>query len=200
MIDVAKRLFVCMLLLTACSGLPRVSRVDSDKSYDLSGYWNDADVKIVANSLIGQCLSSGRIAEFVGKTGRLPVIIMGSFKNKSDEHIDTGILTKRFEAAILNSGKADFVASANEREEIRRERIEQQSFASENSAKRLANETAADFIFQGTVRTIVDSNGPETVRTYYVNAELIDVETHRKIWVGDDSSIKKLIKRSSIRY
>lgn len=194
------RFLICLLLFSSCSGLPRVSRVDADKSYDLSGYWNDTDMKIVANSLIEQCLESVRISEFAAKTGRLPVIIMGTFKNRSDEHIDTGILIKRLEAAILNSGKAEFVASSDERAEIRQERIEQQTYSSEETAKRLANEVAADFILQGTVRSIVDSNGSETVRTYYVNAELIDVETHKKIWVGDDSSIKKLITRSSVRY
>ena len=189
-----------ILILTSCAGVPKVSRVEADQSYDLSGYWNDSDVKIVAKSLIEQCLSSGRISNFIRDEGRLPVIIVGSFKNKSDEHIDTGILVKRFETAILNSGKADFVASAGDREEIRRERIEQQTYASEDTAKRIANETAADFILQGTVRSIVDSNGQKTVRTYYVDAELIDVETNKKIWVGDDASIKKLIERPLVRY
>ena len=58
--------------------------------------------------------------------GALPVVIVGSYRNKSDEHIDTEILTKKLEAALVNSGKVDFVASSSEREEIRAERKDQQ--------------------------------------------------------------------------
>ena len=46
----------------------------------------------------------------------------------------------------------------------------------------------------GSVKTIVDAVSGKSTRTYYVTAELIDIETNRKLWAGEDSSIKKLIK------
>ena len=52
----------------------------------------------------------------------------------------------------------------------------------------------------GAVKTIIDSNGNQSTRTYYVTAELIDIETNRKLWAGEDSSIKKLIKKPNYRY
>ena len=104
------------------------------------------------------------------------------------------ISNKKFEIALLNSGKVDFVASSSERAEIRTERNEQQSFASEATAKSIGNETGADFMLIGAVKTIVDSISGQSARTYYVTAELIDIETNRKLWAGEDSSIKKLIK------
>ena len=187
------------LLLAGCSSTPEVTRVDSSTQTDLSGYWNDTDVRIVCESLISECLGSARVAQFESKNRRLPVVIVGTFKNDSDEHIDTSIITKKMETAIINSGKAEFVASKNERGEIRTERDEQQSFASEATAKALANETGADFMLIGSVKTIVDKAGKTATRTYFVYGELIEIETNKKVWVGENSEIKKVIKTPSAK-
>lgn len=191
--------FAVAVAAVSCSSTPEVTRVDSSTQTDLSGYWNDTDVRIVCETLINDCLASPRVAQFEKKTGNLPVVIVGSFRNQSDEHIDTSIITKRMETAILNSGKAEFVASSSERGELRDERQEQQSWASEESAKALANETGADFMMIGSVKTIVDRAGKTATRTYFVYAELIDVESNRKIWIGENSSIKKVIKTPSAK-
>ena len=182
------------VLFSGCSSTPQVTRVASDTQTDLSGYWNDTDVRIVSESIIKDCLSSPRVAQFQKDKGKLPVVIVGTFKNDSDEHIDTSIITKKMESAIINSGKADFVASKSERSEIRDERQEQQSWSSEDTAKAIANETGADFMLIGSVKTMVDKAGKVATRTYYVYAELIDVESNKKIWVGSNEEIKKVIK------
>lgn len=180
-----------------CASTKTVRRIDASTQTDLSGYWNDTDVRIVAENLISQCVNAPSIAAFAYGKKREPVVILGTFKNQSDEHIDTSILSKKFEIALLNSGKVDFVASSSERGEIRVERNEQQMYASEATAKSIANETGADFMLIGSVKTIVDSDSREATRTYYVTAELIDIETNRKLWAGEDSSIKKLIRKPS---
>lgn len=190
---------VFLVFLAACSSAPEVTRLDASTQTDLSGYWNDTDVRIVSESLIADCVSSPRIQAFRAENGRLPVFIVGTFANESSEHIDTGILTKRLEAAILNSGKADFVASSSERGELRTERTEQQGWASEETAKSLANETGADFMLTGSIRTIVEQADKTTVRTYYVYAELTDIETNRRIWIGENNEIKKMIEAPGFR-
>ncbi len=200
----------CITLIASCAvflpvflascATTNVSRVSSDTVIDLSGYWNDTDVRLAAEQIIELCVASPRIAAFPAKhSGKLPVIIIGSYRNKSDEHIDTEILTKKLEAALINSGKADFVASMAERDEVRAERMDQQIHASEKTAKTLANETAADFMMQGSVKTIVDSDGRTMTRTYFIDTELINIENNTKIWVDSNSNIKKVIKRPGAR-
>jgi len=186
-------------ILSGCASTPQVTRVSSDTQTDLSGYWNDSDVRIVSDSIIADCLNSPRVAQFEKDTGALPVIIVGTFKNDSDEHIDTSIITKKMEAAIINSGKADFVASKSERSEIRDERQEQQSWASEETAKAIANEAGADFMLIGSVKTMVDKSGKYATRNYYVYAELINVESNKKVWMGSNEEIKKVIKTPSAK-
>lgn len=194
--------FICafMLFFTGCySTSVNVERVDADTAIDLSGYWNDTDIRIVADSLIKECVNAPAIENYIRNERMLPVVIVGSFKNDTDEHIDTSILVKKFEAALINSGRVDFVASSSERQEIREERIEQQEWASEETAKRLANEYGADFMLIGSVKTTVDMVDNKTVRTYFVYAELIDIETNRKLWMGENSEIKKVITKSDYR-
>lgn len=194
-------LFLATLFLavSGCSSTPQVSRVSADTQTDLSGYWNDTDLRIVSESLLDDCLSSPRVAQFQRQKGRLPVIIVGAFRNASDEHIDTSLITKKMETVLLNSGKADFVASSSERGEIRDERTQQQSWASEETAKALANELGADFMLIGSVRTVVDRAGNLSTRTYFVYAELVEIESNRKVWIGENSEIKKIIRRPSAR-
>ena len=184
----------------SCYTYGGVTRVDSSVQTDLSGYWNDTDVRIVCESLIADCLASPRLRAFAQERGRPPVFVVGRFANESSEHIDTGVIAKRMEAAILNSGRAEFVASAYERDDIRLERGEQQGWASEESAKSIANETGADFMLTGSIRTIVERAGTTTARSYYVYAELTDIETNRKIWIGENSEIKKIVESPQYRF
>jgi uncharacterized protein (TIGR02722 family) len=186
---------VVLIFLAACSSNPKVSRVDADTRTDLSGYWNNTDVTIVCNSLIDSFLKSPRVTEFITRKGDIPVILVGSFRNESDEHIDTAIITAVMEQALFDSGKALPVAGGAARGELRAERTEQQSYASEETAAALARELGADFLLTGAVRTIVDRAGKTTTRTYYVSAELSDIETTARLWMGQNNEIKKVIVR-----
>jgi uncharacterized protein (TIGR02722 family) len=180
----------------SCSSNPKVTRVDADTQTDLSGYWNDTDVRIVCDSLIQACLESPRVSQEIARKGRLPVILIGRFRNDSDEHIDTSIISKTMEIAIFNSGKADFVAGGDNREELRSERQDQQSNASENTAAALGNETGADFLLTGSVKTIVDQDrtGRTSTRTYFVSAEMTNIETNTRLWMDQNDEIKKVIR------
>jgi uncharacterized protein (TIGR02722 family) len=184
---------ISVLAFTACSS---VKRVDAEKQIDLSGYWNDTDVRIVCEALIKDCLNSPRVDQAIrAKDGKKPVVLVGRFRNESDEHIDTAIISSIMEAAIFNSGRLDFVAGGVTRDELRAERQDQQGNASEATTAALVNETGADFLFTGTVRTIIDRVDKKTVRAYFVNAEMSNIETNQRMWMGQNSEIKKVITR-----
>jgi uncharacterized protein (TIGR02722 family) len=186
---------IIFLLLAGCA-TTKVSRVDSNTQTDLSGYWNDKDVRIVCESLINDCLSSPRVNQAIRAMGnKTPTVIVGNFRNESSEHIDTAIISSIMETTIFNSGKMDFVAGGAAREALRTERQDQQGNASEGTAAALAKETGADFMLLGTVRTIVDKAGNKSVRTYFVNAEMTSIETNQRIWMGQNTEIKKVITK-----
>ena len=185
---------IVVLLLASCSSAPRVGRVDTAAQHDLSGLWNDTDVRIVCDALIADALRSPRVDQALrAMGGRTPRVIVGDFRNESSEHIDTGIIAITMEAAIFNSGRMDFVAGGDLREALRAERDDQQSHARESTAATLANESGADFMLTGTVRSIVDRADRRSVRTYFVNAEMTNIETNERVWMGTNSEIRKVI-------
>ena len=166
----------------------------------MDGYWNDSDVRIVCESLINDCVSSKTIANYSKVNGRAPVAIVGKISNDSDEHIDTSIVAKRFQNAIINSGVMEFVSDKYEREELREERFDQADNASEKTAKAIGNETGADYMLLGSIKSIVQKEGNKSVRAYFVYAELHDMESNKIVWSGENSNIKKIIKRPSTKF
>jgi len=196
---------ISVLAFSACSSSPSVKRVDSGSRIDLSGYWNDTDVRIICEALIKDLLNSPMVDQAIkakagsSPGGKKPMVLVGRFRNESDEHIDTVIISNTMEVTIFNSGKLDFVAGGSTRDEIRAERQDQQSNASEATASALAKETGADFLLTGTVRTIIDRAGNTTVRTYFVNAEMSNIETNQRMWMGQNSDIKKIITRAKAK-
>jgi uncharacterized protein (TIGR02722 family) len=192
---------LCVLFLLSACGTTNVKRVESGTQKDLSGYWNAVDVKIVCETLINDCLSSQRVnQEITARRNKTPVVIVGRFKNASDEHIDTEIISSTMENVIFNSGKLDFVAGGDTRNDLRIERQEQQGNASEETTAALGKEIGADFMLTGSVRTIVDRDGNRSVRTYYVTAELTNIETNARMWIGQDNSITKVVTRPKNKF
>jgi len=185
------------VLLSACASGPKVSRVDAGTQTDISGYWNDTDVRIVCKALIDDALSNPRVDQAIKAAGgRTPTVIVGRFRNESAEQIDTSIITTIMEQAIFNSGKMDFVAGGNTRDELRAERQEQQSgHTSDATAAGIGKEVGADFMLTGSVKAMVERAGNQTVRTYFVTAEMTNIETNQRMWIGQNSDIKKVIVR-----
>ncbi|MDR2313731.1 MAG: penicillin-binding protein activator LpoB [Spirochaetaceae bacterium] len=177
-----------------------VSRVDADTRIDLSGYWNDTDLRLASDALIKACLETPRLNQFAAARGRLPVIIVGNFKNASDEHMDPSILSQRLEASILNSGRAEFAASGDLRQQIRGERADQQQgYTSDETIAKLGKEVGADFILTGSVKTIVDRYDKTATRSYFITAELTDITTSIRVWIGEYNEIKKVIRNPSVK-
>lgn len=188
------------LLIAGCAGPTRtVSRVSAEEVTDISGNWNDTDSRLVAQQIIKELLYHPWIEDFAMYEGRKPIVIVGSVRNQTQEHIQTSTFIKDIEKELVNSGKVTFVASKKEREEIRGERLEQQSFASDETAKRLAAESGADFMLQGVLQSFIDSSGGVTAKFYQANLELINVENNEKVWMGD-KKIKKIQQKSKAKW
>ncbi|MBI3790397.1 MAG: penicillin-binding protein activator LpoB [Gemmatimonadetes bacterium] len=196
---VPRRAFaVALLALAAACNSTRVSRVDPNAVTDLSGRWNDADSRLVANALIQQSLDAPWARNYAtANGGKQPAVIIGAFRNRSMEHIPVGTFTRDLERAFVNSGSVQIVASKEERGEIRDERADQQQNATAETRARMAREQGARYMLQGDVQTIEDSEGKEKIVYYQIDATLIDLESNAKVWIGQHK-IKKYIERRGI--
>lgn len=195
-------LMSCLLCLSivlfSCSSTPKVTRVAEDEAIDLSGNWNDTDSKLVADEMIADSVARPWLEEFIKNKQNKPRIIVGTVLNKSDEHINTETFTKDLEIALLNTGKATFVADKTQRDEVRSERMDQADFSDPATVKKFGKEIGADFMLKGQINTITDAVQKTTLKYYQVELELIDIETNEKVWIGQ-KKIKKVVGKNKYK-
>jgi len=184
-----------MFLLLAACGSTKVDRVEVDKTIDLSGRWNDSDSRLVSEEMVRDIMDRPWLGNHRSQNqGKIPSVIVGTVRNRSDEHINTQTFVKNLERALVNSGEVDLVADSGERMEIRAERQDQAGHSSEDTAKEEGQEIGADYMLQGSINTISDRLEGKEVKYYQVNLELIQIQTHRKVWLGE-KKIKKLVEK-----
>lgn len=189
-------MLAAVVVLPGCK--TKVERVAVDETIDLSGRWNDTDSQLVSAEMISDLANRPWIEEFVAQHGKKPVVIVGPVRNLSSEHIATETFTKDLERELVNSGRVTFVANPTERNPLREERKQQQTWSSEETQKRLAAETGADYMLLGSINTIIDQEGKESVKFYQINLELVHLESSVKAWLGD-KKIKKYVKKRSLK-
>ncbi|MFO7848684.1 MAG: penicillin-binding protein activator LpoB [Spirochaetia bacterium] len=191
---------VSVLLITGCATSSRtVQRTAADTQIDLSGRWNDTDSRLVSEEMIRDLMNRPWLNNFRSAEGRAPVLIVGTIRNRSSEHIDTDTFIKDIERELVNSGMVRFVAASDEREQIREERLDQQTQAARETIKRLGEETGADFMLQGNISSTTDAIEGKRVVAYQVNLELISIESNEKVWIGS-KEIKKYIEQSKTKW
>jgi uncharacterized protein (TIGR02722 family) len=195
-----KKLLIIALLLpfiAACG--TKVQRLDVETQKDLSGKWNDTDSRMVAETMIQEALGGPWYAKALKTTmGSEPVVIVGTVDNQSMEHINTNTFIEELQRALINSGRVEFVASKDERGEVRGERLDQDEYASEATRKAFGREVGADYMLSGVLSSIVDQEGRKSVVFYQVNLKLINIQTNQIVWNGQ-KQIKKYVAKKAFK-
>ena len=190
-------LFLVAIIAATAAGCSQrsVDRLDQETVIDLSGRWNDTDSRLVSEEMIKDALNREWLVRFSAQNrGVMPTVIVGTVRNRSHEHINVQTFVKDLERALINSGRVEFVASDAERGQVRAERQDQALHSRDDTAKPDFQEIGADFMLMGTINSITDTYRREEVVMYQVNLELIEIETHRKVWIGE-KKIRKYIKQ-----
>lgn len=180
-----------VLLLSGCTR--KVTRINPDEVTDLSGRWNDTDSRLVSEKMIAEVLSARWVTEYSRVSSKRPVIVVGLIENKSHEHISTETFIKDIERAVVNDGNVRLVVAGEKRNDLRRERADQQDFASPETMKNWGRELGADFILQGTINSVVDAYRKDQAVTYQIDLQLTNIETNEVVWMGE-KKIKKTIR------
>ncbi|MGB0176644.1 MAG: penicillin-binding protein activator LpoB [Owenweeksia sp.] len=179
--------------LASCNSTKKVTRVDEGEQIDLSGRWNDTDSRLVANEMVQDALSRAWLGDHIQDYGQKPSIIVGLIKNKTSEHIATETFISDIERSLINSGRVKLVQGGEFRNDLRAEKLDQQDNASMETVKRFGRELGADYILQGTVSSITDSDGRTRLIFYQTDLSLTNIETNQKVWIGD-KKIKKIVE------
>ena len=195
-----------VVIMTGCSST-KATRIDANKTTDLNGSWNDSDARMTAETMITECMQGRWLGEFLqAQGGRSPVVIVGSVRNKTFEHIDSGVFIDDLQKALIDSGKVSFVASKEERGEVREERQDQLAGNTEpTTVTPTGHETGADFMLQGSIDAMKEAVDSQTLMVgkqrstsfYQVTLELVDLRTNQKKWIGQQQ-VKKSVVRSKV--
>ena len=159
----------------------------TSKVKDINGFWNENDIRIVTTTIVQKIGESGKIREFSKENGRKPFVVVGRIKNESSERIDTKLVAKKLQDAIIESGTIEFVADKDERPLL------------ENTENAENSVIGADFILTGTVKSLVENGKKEQQRVYFVTIQLVDAQTHKIIFSADEKIIK-IFKTSKKHY
>ncbi|MCG2617469.1 penicillin-binding protein activator LpoB [Terrimonas sp. NA20] len=172
----------------------KVTRIDPSEQIDLSGRWNNTDSRLTAEEMTKTILAERWLTDYMGtKNGQRPTVIVGMVNNKSHEHIEAETFIKDIENAFVSTGRVRLVQGGKKREELRAEKADQQTNASSSTMKKFGLEQGADFILQGSINSIVDSQKRKKVVYYQINLELTNIETNEVVYVGE-KKIAKYVK------
>ena len=155
--------------------------------------WNNTDSRLTAEEMINQALTADWLTNHTQAKGKKPVVIVGMVTNKSHEHIEAETFMNDLERSFITTSKVGLVQSGKKREELRGEKADQQTNASQSTMKKFGLENGADYILQGSINSIVDAYKKKKSVTYQINLELTNIETNEVVWIGD-KKIAKLVK------
>jgi len=185
--------WITFIIISISCQTHSVTRVTPDTQIDLSGRWNDSDSRMVADKMINELFASERFKEYSRENGKKPTLVVGLIRNKTSEHIDAANYIKKLELAIYNSNVADLVESDEFRDQLRKERAEQQDFADPATIAQWGKETGADLMLFGEMSSETDTHANRRVVNYITTLFLTDIETNKRVWYGQHE-IKKLVK------
>lgn len=196
-----KKFILCVLAALAVVASAGAKAVKRGGAGDLTPYLSETDCRAICKDIVAQVIKNPRVEKFEDKNGRPPIVTIGKIKDQTGEFFDTQIIANSLKTAVLNSGVLEFMANSDIRDEMRDEVISQQDHAAEDQAKALDQEDAADYMLTGSVKLMVQNNGKKQERTYIVNIELTDLQTHRTVAMFEPSEETKdyLKKTASVK-
>ncbi len=183
-----------LVFFPGCGGQKEVTRMDPERTTDLTGGWNDTDSRQVAETMAKDALNSDWLVRFQERNdGEQPVMIVGLIKNKTHEHIDPMTFIKDIQRQFIKRDAIRIVEHGAFREKMREERSDQQKYASEDTQNKFGLELGADYMMHGSISSDVQKVDDEKVVFYKVNLELADLTTNEIVWIGD-KEIKKYVE------
>lgn len=190
-----KLCFVAFVLIATVSAA-FAAKVKRGGDANMTPYLNESDCRVICTDIVGQIVDSNRIKRFAKENSRDPIVTIGRIKDETGEFFDTQIIANSLKTAIIKSGFLEFMANSDVRDEMRQEVINQADHANEAQAKAIDDEDAADYMLTGSVKIMIQNNGKKQERTYIVNIEMTDLQTHRSVDMFEPSEkVKDYLKK-----
>lgn len=186
------------LILAACAG----NREFTEGKYDdmseerlLDDKFNETDMRMIADTMVGSLAGSPVIAEF--KRGR-PVVLVTLVKNRTQEHIDMKSLTDKIRVALVKSGKFRFTDK-----EVRAEIADEVEYQGQSgyvdpaTARQKGKQIGANFFLTGEITDRVQEVGGKKYVYYKATFNLVNIDSGILDWT-DEKELRKFYKKKSV--
>ena len=179
------------LFLFACSSVPKVSYQDPNKIETISADYGVTDLQMLAESMTRSLLQ----ARVIMNSPTPPLITVAPVKNKTNEYIDTNLITNQIETQLLKSGQVRFAVKATDMANQTGELTRQNSgmYKKETAAK-IGNMDGAQYRIEGDISSIIKSDKNIKDAYYILTLRLINNENGTYEW-QDEKEIRKQQRR-----
>ncbi|MBI1851647.1 MAG: penicillin-binding protein activator LpoB [Planctomycetes bacterium] len=151
------------------------------------------DVKETTEKMVRSMLTSAPLAQ---RTDR-PILIYYGMANRTSEHFDTQQIYNLVSTVLTQSGKVQFV-DIGQRSNISEEVGYQQSGnVSPETARRLGQQTGAEFLLTGDVSSIIKNEGNRRLAYYQILMKLTNLKTSIIEWQDIRESARERIRPST---
>ena len=191
------------LVLAGCGS--RADVVDPQSDLHLSGNWNDADARTVAEAVAKQVIEGAWVDRYTQDKGRQPVVRFGHVRVRTrtiDDEVEPQIILEDVAKVLIASDRVRVVANRREAGMTRLERADVAANAAQ--APVAGHELAADLILSGSIITQDDSvvdpgltGSYKAVKFYQADFQLVDLTTNEVVWRGS-AERKKTITQSTV--
>lgn len=182
---------LALFTLAGCSG-PTVRYGDSQAVETVTNQFGSTDLQTIAEAMTRSLLQSAPIAGSKEKQ----VITLAEVKNKTDEYIDTRLITDKIRTQLLKSGQVAFGLSISEMQsqvdELKRQ--SQTDMYKDSTRAKLGQMVAARYRIEGAISSIVKSTKNTKDVFYNFTLNLVNTETGLLEW-SDEKEIRKTTTR-----
>ena len=128
------------------------------------GSLNDSDSRLVSEEMIRDISTRPFMASFAAEHGKLPVVIVCTVRNLSNEHIEIPHLYQRVRARTDQQPPLTLWRVQVKRRALRDERMQQQEWARGRPARRYAQRPKKHYMLIGSIKTLFDAENCTTIK------------------------------------
>jgi uncharacterized protein (TIGR02722 family) len=158
----------------------------------LDDRYNEADMHAMSEQVV-----NGMAACSVVKAlPKPPLVIVENVENRTEDHIDTKMLTDKVRTALIKSGKFRFV-NKEQRDTLEGEyKYSDGAHVSKDTKKKRGKQVGADYIMEGRLSTNVQQVGNDKFVFYKLTMNLTNMDTSVIDCVEEKELRKKFRKKS----
>jgi penicillin-binding protein activator len=178
-------------LFWGCASTPEVTYGSPDQVETVTANFGSTDLQMIAEKMVNSLIASPVLSP-----DKRPVFYVQNVRNKTDEHIDTSSVTDKIKVTLLKSGKVQFSAIGDVKDEL----VNQLEFQASSgmvdpkTAKSIGKLVGADYFLYGELASIKKSAGRVKDVYYKFTLNLVNIQTGLIEW-ADEKEIRKQAKK-----